>query len=188
MKRIMKTTKDIQEFLANPESYDTLNLGYDYMNFRWKELTGVEYTKLLAILEKNTTLTSLILCNNHIGDKGAAVLAEVLRNNTDTTLTHLNLRGNNIGDTETLISAFVITKVKHLGLGKKVDNLLSTAQTQHKEMSDQRIETLESFIPQPELIDIVYSYIGNLHVDINIQEESANVQHNANCLGDCVVS
>ena len=50
---------------------------------------------LEAMLETNTTLTSLDLHNNHLGDAACAAISRALE--TNTTLTSLNLESNNLG-------------------------------------------------------------------------------------------
>ena len=49
-------------------------------------------------LRANATLTALHLTNNHIGDTGAAQLADALRANTNTALTWVALGGNPMSD------------------------------------------------------------------------------------------
>ncbi|CAF4101541.1 unnamed protein product [Adineta steineri] len=63
----------------------------------WCNQIGDVGTQHLAdALQRNTTLTTLCLSNNHIGDVGAQHLADALQYNTS--LTTLNLQYNQIGD------------------------------------------------------------------------------------------
>jgi Ran GTPase-activating protein (RanGAP) involved in mRNA processing and transport len=67
-------------------SIDLSNLG---------ALSSEDFQKVIDALKKNTTITTLYLSGNNIGDKGAEKLAKALEKNT--TITKLSLRSNNIG-------------------------------------------------------------------------------------------
>ena len=72
---------------------------------------------LAAVLERNTTLTKLVLGDNNIGPAGAESLATTLK--TNTTLTNLELSGKNLGPAcaESLATALKInTTLTNLGL------------------------------------------------------------------------
>ncbi|OAQ23034.1 hypothetical protein K457DRAFT_1911315 [Linnemannia elongata AG-77] len=56
----------------------------------------MEIGKIVEKLKTNSTLTTLDLFNNSIGDSGAVVLSKALK--TNSTLTTLDLSGNSIGD------------------------------------------------------------------------------------------
>ncbi|KAG0375797.1 hypothetical protein BGX24_008647 [Mortierella sp. AD032] len=59
-------------------------------------IEGKEFARLAEALKTNSTLTTLDLKHNSIGDNGAKTLAEALK--TNSTLTTLYLQGNSIGD------------------------------------------------------------------------------------------
>ncbi|KAF9202921.1 hypothetical protein BGZ59_001909 [Podila verticillata] len=61
-----------------------------------ESIGGKEFGMLTETLKTNSTLTTLSLVGNAIGDNGAHALSEVLKNNS--ALTILDLRGNEIGD------------------------------------------------------------------------------------------
>ena len=80
---------------------------------------------LAAVLERNTTLTKLVLGDNNIGPTGAESLATTLK--TNTTLTNLELSGKNLGPAgaESLATALKInTTMTNLDL---YDNNLGPA-------------------------------------------------------------
>ena len=56
---------------------------------------GQDVRALAAALEKNSTLTSIDLSYNNIGDEGVASMAAALEKNS--TLTSIDLRANDIG-------------------------------------------------------------------------------------------
>ena len=66
------------------------------LDLSWNEIGDKGATSMAAALEKNSTLTSLDLSENEIGHIGAASLAAALQKNS--TLTSMSLRGNDIGD------------------------------------------------------------------------------------------
>ena len=80
----------------------------------------------------------------------------------NTTLENLDLSDNKIEEVEALTTALASTHLKHLGLGREVDKLLSNAQDKHKEVSEQVIEVLEPLIPPHTLDVMVLEYMGHL--------------------------
>ena len=76
------------------KSLDRVELGFPLWFFA--RLSKQSFSTLCLALRVNTSLTSLHLGKNSIGDKGASSLSEALRVNTS--LTTLNLSCNSIGD------------------------------------------------------------------------------------------
>eukprot|EP00752_Nemacystus_decipiens_P006959 g6244.t1 len=68
------------------------------LSLEWNNIGTYEQgiQRLADGLEVNGSLTSLVLCNNHIDAQGAACLARALRANS--TLTELDLRWNEVGN------------------------------------------------------------------------------------------
>ena len=113
----MANATTIQQFLASPNSYTIINVG--------GEISEVDLAKLCAALKVNTTLTTLHLVNNQIGDAGAAAIAEELKGN-NTTLTTLSLYHNQIGNAGAKLLAEVL----------KTNNSLTSLNLEYNQIKD----------------------------------------------------
>jgi len=77
---------------ALADSLQANRLRLHTLKLRWCELGTAEVERLAEALSANQSLQSIDLRNNHIGDRGAKVMADVLRAD-GTTLTFLDLSG-----------------------------------------------------------------------------------------------
>ncbi|KAF9962085.1 hypothetical protein BGZ72_010691 [Mortierella alpina] len=77
-----------------------------------QSVTEKEITALAEVLKTNTTLTTLDLQSNSVGDIGAQALSEALQ--TNSTLTTLALNNNNIGDNGAQALAYALKTNKTL--------------------------------------------------------------------------
>ncbi|CAM9542158.1 unnamed protein product, partial [Scytosiphon promiscuus] len=77
---------------------NTVNSSVTSLSLEWNDIGTFEpgVQRLADGLEVNGSLTSLVLCNNHIDAQGATCLARALRANS--TLTELDLRWNDVGN------------------------------------------------------------------------------------------
>ncbi|KAG0059741.1 hypothetical protein BGZ89_000158 [Linnemannia elongata] len=71
-------------------------LSYEVATMKTGSLGKKKFTRLIETLKTKSTLTTLDLSENEIGDNGAVALAEALK--TNSTLTALYLGSNSIGD------------------------------------------------------------------------------------------
>jgi Ran GTPase-activating protein (RanGAP) involved in mRNA processing and transport len=94
------------------------------INLRGNQIGDAGAAVLAEELQVNTCLTSIDLRNNEIGDTGAAALATGLMENTS--LTTINLRSNQIGD----------TGAKALAEGLKFNTSLTSIDLQYNRIGD----------------------------------------------------
>jgi hypothetical protein len=102
---------------------------------------------LAEALRTNTSLTTLELYNNQIGDAGAVALAEALR--TNTSLTTLNLSGNQIGDAGAVALAIALRTNTSLTALWILDNQIGYAPRQEIErlMSPEGMQERRALVP-----------------------------------------
>ncbi len=86
------------------------------LDLNWKKLNDKDIQKLVIALNANTTITTLNLIGNEIGDEGAIALAD------NTTITTLNLMGNKLGDKGAKALAANTTLITLNLMNNKIDN------------------------------------------------------------------
>ncbi len=92
------------EVLQGNPNITYLDLSVNYSNYEYKSIIcGDGSEDFTSALQKNSTLTHLILDNNRITDDQAGKLIEKLQGNS--TLIHLSLRGNTIKNATKLAAA-----------------------------------------------------------------------------------
>ena len=125
--------------------------------------------QFVSDLFKITTLTSIDLDSNNIGDDGAKDIAEALK--TNSTLTSIDLQSNNIGD----------DGAKDIAEALQINSSITSIKLKYNNISDKMIKTIDSLIENNRFLnktsDAIVEDIFNLSPDIlSIEKLDPKVQ------------